>query len=286
MATRIIVLQDCNLTFLTIPQGGGFRKAGYVVDVLENLPNSLNFKQRTSFYSAVASNYIKAEFTAVVEKPSDYKAGSLPMTNTVPENQFKHGTVEDGANKLFDKDDKPIIETKDLNEDFAGTLEVVSEGDPDGHDAGKDRDHFFDDKMEDKSSLIPAITEEEVATANTLIEDTVSEADSEYMNGQGLPPAKEDKAYVETDVKIPDNFEKEDIQADAISMNTQVEYDADEVAQYLIDNNINKRTAKSAAKILTENITDTSEIISLYGVNTENINEIQDLLGKFAASKE
>lgn len=305
MATRITVKKDCNLGFLKGSEGGGYRKKGYVIDLPDNYPSCLSqFKKKSSFYACLRSECISIEY--IVEPKFTYSPlKSSPVTPAEEvENNFKRAEKDEvftDGNIVTGDDqsvDIPVKETPNTVDE--SVEETVEEGDKEGGTAKRANDH--DAYLSEISKPgDTAVTEHDVKSQIGKVEETEEEGDSEYMNGASVPSEKteetyeetegtteEEKPYKETDVELPPG--KDDEYADDLEVQTahvsQPEYAESEVIDFLVTKGVNKRVAKSAARIIVEPISDTKKQLSLYGINTGNINEILGYLDEFRISKD
>jgi hypothetical protein len=144
--------------------------------------------------------------------------------------------------------------------------------------------------------------EASVKSSISKVEEVEEEGDSGYMNGASIPSTKTEeveveeveegeeveKPFKETDVQVPDG--KDDNYDDNLETPTahvsQPEYSLDEVVDFLVGKGLNQRVAKSAARIIVEPISNTKKQLSLYGVNTGNLQDILEYLQEFKSSKD
>lgn len=307
MATRITVKKDCYLSFLDVSKGGGHRRKGFVVDLNEDYPSCLtHFRKKSSFYSCLSQGYIGVEVITTPEYIYSVKAGGSikPEAPEEERNDFKRADKDDvftDGNIVTGDDQSVDIPVKEASNTVDESIEeTVEEGDKEGGTAKRANDHdaYLSEITKPGDT---AVTEHDVKSQIGKIEETEEEGDSDYMNGASVPAEKteetyeeteetikEEKPYKETDVEVPPG--KDDEYEDDLEVPTahvsQPEYIESEVIDFLVGKGVNKRVAKSAARIIVEPISNTKKQLSLYGINTGNINKILGYLDEFRISKD
>lgn len=271
MPTRITVISDCNLAFLPAKRGGGFRKAGYVVDVVEDMPNSLRlFKDRSTFFSALQTGYIRVEYIAKAEHVVTPAGGYSAPNVAVAENVFKRGADEDSTNKnVVGGVDLP---TKELDSDV--TVETVEEGDPNGGIVATSVDSkYLSDVV---VPTTPAASEADVIDAVAEVEEVVESGDDTYAK------VAEEKPYKEEAVSVPEGDEEYVLEAETANVTNP---DPGDIVTFLEGKGLSRRVAKSAAKIYTDNIVDAKACLALYGVNEDNLSGILEHIEEYKTLK-